>query len=97
MNIETVTVSEGMEVFSSDGKAVGKVSHVWKGITDTSTDVMSTGYFQVDQGGLLGLGTTHLYIPFSAVEETTPDQCVTIACASDDCTQRYTNKPDFLT
>jgi hypothetical protein len=96
METETLHITEGMEVFGTDGKKIGKVNHVWKGITDSTTDVMSAGYFQVDQGGILGLGAKHLYVPFSAVEDVTPDECLTLACSTDDCADRFGNKPDFL-
>jgi hypothetical protein len=97
MNTETLRITEGMEVFTADGKKLGKVGHVWKGIADAMTDVISSGYFQIDQGGVLGIGATHLYIPFTAVEDTTPDECVTLDCSTDDCTDRFSTKPDFLT
>jgi hypothetical protein len=96
MDTTTVRINEGMEVFGTDGKKLGKVSHVWMGATDAATDVASSGYFQVDQGGVLGLGAKHLYVPFSAVEDTTPDDSVTIECTGDDCAERFGHKPDFL-
>jgi hypothetical protein len=97
MNTETLRMNEGMEVFGTDGKKVGKVTHVWKGVTDASTSVIASGYFQVDQGGVLGLGSKHLYVPFSAVEDTTPDECVTLDCSTDECADRFGQKPEFLT
>lgn len=96
METETLRITEGMEVLGTDGKKIGKVNHVWKGVTDSATDVMSSGYFQVDQGGILGVGAKHLYVPFSAVEDTTPDECLTLSCSTDDCPDRFGNKPDFL-
>ena len=97
MNTETLRITEGMEVFTADGKKLGKVGHVWKGITDAMTDIISSGYFQVDQGGVLGIGAKHLYVPFTAVEGTTPDECVTLDCSTDDCANRFSTRPDFLT
>lgn len=58
--------------------------------------VMTTGYFKVDQGGILGIGAKHLYVPFDAVDDVVPEECVTLSCAKDECVARYGTKPDFL-
>lgn len=53
-------------------------------------------YLKVDQGGILGIGATELYIPFDAVESVAPGECVTVNCTKDTCGDMYGNKPDFL-
>jgi hypothetical protein len=58
--------------------------------------VGSSGYVQVDQGGVLGIGTRHLYIPFSAVTDVVPGENVTVDCTKDQCGERYATKPGFL-
>jgi hypothetical protein len=96
MNAATIDIREGMEVYSSDGEKIGSVSQVWTGVTDASTDIQSAGYFKVDQGGILGLGAKHLYVPYSAVDDVVPGDCVTVNCTKDQCGDLYEQEPDFL-
>lgn len=96
MNTEPLEIREGMEVYASDGEKIGSVAQVWTNVTDTTTAVASIGYFQVDQGGVLGIGASHLYIPFSSVDDLVPGECVTINCAKSECSSRYEQEPDFL-
>jgi hypothetical protein len=55
-----------------------------------------TGFFRMDQGGILGLGAHHLYVPFSAVCDVVPNRCVTLSCSKDDCSSLFANKPEFV-
>lgn len=54
------------------------------------------GYFKVGQGGILGIGSRDLYIPFSAVDTVVPADNVTVRCTKDECIDRYATGPDFL-
>jgi hypothetical protein len=56
----------------------------------------STGYFKVDQGGILGIGAKHLYIPFSAVTNVVAGDNLTVNCSKDEADSLFGNKPDFL-
>ncbi|GAC1325990.1 MAG: hypothetical protein NVS2B16_08090 [Chloroflexota bacterium] len=96
MYADTKRIEDGMEVFTSDGQKLGKVSHVWPVVDDASSGITSTGYFQVDQGGILGLGAKHLYVPYSAIDDYVAGECVTISCAKSDCVHLYEQQPDFL-
>ena len=51
---------------------------------------------RVDHGGLLGIGATAMYVPFSAVCDAVPGDNLTLDCTCSDCTERYAGKPDFL-
>lgn len=51
------------------------------------------GYFEVDHGGFLGIGTQHLYIPYSAVQSVEPGSSVTLNCTKDECANLYQNNP----
>lgn len=55
----------------------------------------STGYFKVSEGGVLGIGATDLYIPFSAISSVTSDG-VNLNCTKDQAEQQYQQKPAFL-
>ncbi|HZU12540.1 MAG TPA: hypothetical protein VFB58_06840 [Chloroflexota bacterium] len=67
------------------------------GTSPTSSGTMTgTGYFKVDQGGILGIGAKELYIPFSAVTSVDPGNCVTLNCTKDECDNAYSQKPAFL-
>lgn len=68
-----------------------------QGTDDAMTDVTGSGngtYVQVDHGGLLGIGAQHLYIPLHDVE--TSGDRLTVNCASDQCGDRYGEKPPSL-
>ena len=51
---------------------------------------------KVNQGGVLGIGATELYIPFDAVQNIAPGDGVTINCTKDQCGNLYAQKPSFL-
>lgn len=55
----------------------------------------STGYFKVSEGGVLGIGATDLYIPFSAVAGVTDNQ-INLNCTKDQAEQQYQQKPAFI-
>src|SRR5438270_9734357 len=65
---EDVVISPGMDVLSSEGEKIGEVSRVWPTGEVTSSGISTMGLFQVDHGGILGLGATHLYVPYVAVQ-----------------------------
>jgi hypothetical protein len=64
--------------------------------TAERTAMTDSGYFKVGQGGILGIGTKDLYIPFSAVDTVVPADNVTVRCTKDECIDRYASRPDFL-
>lgn len=96
METDPIRIEDGMEVFTSDGQKLGKVSHVWPMVEDTSSTTSSRGYFQVDQGGMLGLGAKHLYVPYSEIDDHVPGECMTVACTKSECTQRFEQQPEVL-
>jgi hypothetical protein len=55
----------------------------------------STGYFKVSEGGILGIGATDLYIPFSAVSSVTDNQ-INLNCTKDEANQQYQQKPGWI-
>jgi hypothetical protein len=93
---EDVVISHGMDVYGSDAEKIGTVSHVWPTVEDTSSGISTTGVFQVDQGGILGLGAKHLYVPYVAVTECVPGERVILNCSKSDCANRYGDRPGFL-
>lgn len=58
--------------------------------------ILATGYFQVEHGGILGIGGTSLYVPFSTVEDLVRGDCLTLSCRKEECDQLYAHKPDSL-
>lgn len=67
----------------------------WSG-TGAGPDVgtnTGNGYLDVDHGGFLGIGTQHLYIPFSEVQSVEPGTSVTLSCTKDECINQYQNQP----
>jgi hypothetical protein len=62
----------------------------------TGTGTMTfTGLFKISEGGILGIGATDLYIPFSAVSNINADG-VYLNCTKDQAEQQYQQQPDFL-
>lgn len=55
-----------------------------------------TGYIVALLGGLLGVGTTHIYVPFGAVADVNPGDSVILACSKAECRKLYTEKPEGL-
>ena len=55
-----------------------------------------TKYFEVQHGGLLGIGAESLYVPFSAVNVVGADGAVTLKCTADEAASLYTERPASL-
>jgi hypothetical protein len=89
-------IASGMEVYASNGDKLGTINHVWPQATDAATSVMTDGYFSVHEGGVLGLGGKDLYVPFGAVDDCVPGECVTLNVTKDDAETQFIHKPDFL-
>lgn len=95
----TGTFSSGSDVGSGGGYGTGTSD------TGTSTSygtssagigtMTSTGYFKVGEGGVLGIGATDLYIPFSAVSSVTAEG-VNLNCTKDQAEGQYRQKPAFI-
>jgi hypothetical protein len=51
---------------------------------------------KVNEGGVLGIGATELYIPADGVQSISPDESVTLTCAKAQCETMYAQKPSFL-
>jgi hypothetical protein len=55
-----------------------------------------TGYFQVDQGGVLGVGAKHWYIPMRDAEEIGPGDRLTLGTTRAESDERYAQRPSFV-
>jgi hypothetical protein len=54
-------------------------------------------YFRLDEGGVLGIGAKHLYIPFDAIARVDMNEArLWLSCTKDEAAQRYASKPAFL-
>ena len=96
MYADTVHIETGMEVYGTEGEKLGKVTHVWPDAAAPGSTVSRPGYFQMEHGGILGVGAKDLYVPYSAVDDCVPGDCVTLGCAKDECYRLYAGKPDYL-
>jgi sporulation protein YlmC with PRC-barrel domain len=69
-------VRKGMEVHTTDGQSLGKVTDVWVGTDPTATNPLCDeelcSRLEVQQGGLFKRKT--LYVPYSAVANVSADQ-----------------------
>ena len=104
MEIAPSDIAKGMKVYGTDGEKLGTVAEVYTetpaqaeaaGPEDTA-DASGTLYIKVERGGILGLGTKDLYIPFAAVTEVAAGEAVTVNGTKDECSDRYGNNPDVL-
>src|SRR5919205_2964564 len=96
--VETAAdIQKGMEVYAADGEKIGGVEHVWPYVSDAPTHVTASGYFSVHEGGILGIGGKELYVPFSAVDDVTRGDCLTLSCTKEEANRLYASRPDFLT
>lgn len=104
METTTSDITKGMEVYSTDGEKIGTVAEVY---TETPAAAEAAGpgdvagvtgrrYIKVAQGGLLGLGTKDLYIPFDAITKAETGKLLTVNCTKDECDNRYGDKPQVV-
>lgn len=112
MSVNMAWIQSGMEVFDTNGEKVGTVDDVLaveaRSATEVSSGVTtapgpfdphpahSGGYLKVVSGGFLGIGGHDLYVPFSAVSNVAPGDCVTINCTRGMCSQEYSAVPEAL-
>jgi hypothetical protein len=78
-------------VQGSDGEKIGVVNKV---VENPSVAAAAPGrfYFEVDRGGFLGVGATHLYIPVETVTST-DDGVITLSCTANTASEKYKHEP----
>lgn len=91
---EVDIVSAGSET-ATDSITADAIGEAYTSSTGTAT-ATPTGYFQVDQGGILGIGATQLYIPISAIADIDPGNALTLNCTKDEADAEYAEKPASL-
>ena len=69
-------VRKGMEVYTTDGQTLGKVTNVWVGTDPTATNPLCDeevcSRLEVQSGGLFKRST--LYVPYSAIGDVAADR-----------------------
>lgn len=93
---ETFSVGDlslGTPVIGSDHQKIGVVNQV---VNDPSAPPGSRGsfYFEVDRGGFLGIGSTHLYIPAEDVSSVDQNGDVRLTCTAEEAAQKYARRPE---
>ncbi len=83
----------GLSVMGSDGSKVGVVNEVME---NPSYPPGSAGsfYFEVNQGGILGIGATHLFLPVEMVNSVSSEHGVLLLCTAEEAGEKYTRRPD---
>lgn len=89
MAITPSDIGMGMDVHGSDGEKVGSVDEI-------TASPSGEGYITVIEGGILGIGGTHLWIPITAVERVEDGRHVTLSCTKSEASERYRNKPKAI-
>jgi hypothetical protein len=92
---QTISVGDlalGTPVIGSDGKKIGVINEVEE---NPSAPHGSPGsfYFEVNSGGILGIGTTHLYVPVQAVADAHASDGVVLRCTAKEASERYQHQP----
>ncbi len=87
-NDPVTQVREGMDVYGSDGEKIGEVGDVHIGILGEgqvtgTTESDERSYFQIKQGGVLGIGGSEVYVPAELVQQVSDDR-VTLNRTSDE-------------
>lgn len=92
---ETISVGDlalGTPVIGSDGKKIGVINEVEE---EPSAPPGSSAsfYFEVNSGGILGIGATHLYVPIQAVADAHASDGVVLRCTAKEASERYQHQP----
>ncbi|HZU11501.1 MAG TPA: PRC-barrel domain-containing protein [Chloroflexota bacterium] len=96
------TVQNGMDVYDATGEKIGTVADVYtvqarsQGNAMTPPSTSQGSVFKVNEGGVMGIGATELYIPFSAVQTVTPGDRITLNTTKAKVDAEYARKPAFL-
>jgi hypothetical protein len=91
----TIGVSDlgmGKTVKGSDGAKVGVINEVVE-TPSASPDSPASYYFEVDRGGFLGIGSSHLYIPINVVADAQGKDDVILTCTAEEAGQKYQQQP----
>lgn len=92
---ETISVGDlamGKPVKGSDGKKVGVINEVIEN-PEASAGARGSFYFEVNRGGVLGIGASHLYIPVDAVADADHGGEVVLTCTSEEAERKYGQQP----
>lgn len=107
MPTDTIAIQIGMTVKDTHGEEIGCVAKVWPYMAASYADGPPTpgqkrddpadvGFFSIDRGGILGVGATHLYVPFKAVHSVGPGGSITLGCTAQECGDTYSEQPWFV-
>lgn len=96
-------IQDGMDVYDCDENKIGVIADVYPNLGSYGDEQAQVSvepgveYFKVDQGGILGIGAKHLYIPFTAIETVNMnDGRLTINCTKQQADGMFDQKPAFL-
>lgn len=80
----------GMDVRGSDGEKLGTVGEIMAIPGDEA-------FIMVDQGGVLGIGSKHLWIPLEEISQVTEGRHITLSCTKEEADRQYDRKPQTPT
>lgn len=107
MNSVTPTIHLGMEVYTQDGERLGSIARIWPDVPVSSQGEPLTpwdqyqsdgdsGCIEVQDGGMLGVGVKHWYIPLQDITSVGRGDRLTIVTTQGECDERYMERPDFV-
>ncbi|MGI8824397.1 MAG: PRC-barrel domain-containing protein [Chloroflexota bacterium] len=91
----TVSVGElspGLSVVGSDGTKIGVINEVVEN-PNVSPQSPASMFMQIDHGGFLGIGDSHLCVPVAAIDAVHAGREVVLSCTADDARHKYQNRP----
>ncbi|GAC1325780.1 MAG: hypothetical protein NVS2B16_20900 [Chloroflexota bacterium] len=97
--IESVPGADTVGAMGPVGATVSSAiddTYINTGVADGPSIRSDTGYIEVEEGGLFGLGAHHLFVPCAAVLNITPERVVEVDCNKGDCLERFGEKPAWL-
>lgn len=79
---------------SGVGAGSGHMEDYSPAMTMTTWVEGDRGYIVVAHGGVLGIGGSHLYVPFEAVAGVAPGDSVGLGCSGNECRRLYSRRPE---
>lgn len=107
MTTDTTGIEIGMTVRDMHGEEIGHVADIWPYVpaswaegprrpSQAPPETTEVGYFSVDHGGVLNIGTQHLYVPFKTIGRVVPGEGITLNGTKRECEETYTRTPWFV-
>jgi hypothetical protein len=93
---DVLTLAAYSQTAQNDPYAGGTVDTTGTIGTIGSGTADENAVLKINEGGVLGIGATTLYVPLDAVQNIAPGDSLTLNCSKSQCESLYSQKPSFL-